>query len=512
MLLFFLALLVAAAVVGVYCYGRYSAPAQAEHTTALPVSDTLTALDVAVAPLLDQNPGQSGLRLVTDNLHAFALRAAGSRHAERSLDLQYYYWRDDLTGSLLANEVLKAADRGVRVRLLLDDISARAGDRYHLALDTHPNIEVRLFNPTRLRHNALVRGIEMIVRAYSINRRMHHKAWIVDGRVALVGGRNIGDAYFDASEASNFRDMDMMVLGAAVSQAETMFDGYWNSAVSAPVRTLGVSRKGDLQWLRSRLQKMAGREAAQPYLRRVLDENAVRTMLAGSGLIHWTDTARIVSDPPEKVLGGGADHWLIGSIQPVLMAAKQKVEITSPYFIPRADGTRRLLRLVENGVSVSVLTNSLAATDVAAVHGAYARCRQPLVEGGVNLYELRVREARHDMSLFGSRGASLHTKAFVVDGLSCFVGSFNFDPRSIDLNTEMGILFDQAELANEMQAVFAREISSKGSYRVILRNTRIRWLDNAFGNARILDSEPDASPFRRFLAWSIGWLPVESQL
>jgi cardiolipin synthase C len=469
------------------------------------VSDARTELDAAVAPLLAEHPGESGLRLLTDNIEAFALRADAARQAERSLDLQYYYWKDDLTGGLLANEVIKAADRGVRVRLLLDDVNSWGHESNYRALDRHPNIEVRLFNPIRCREGVFLRGIEMLVRLWSVNRRMHNKAWIADGRLAFVGGRNIGDAYFDASDASNFRDMDLLVLGPAVRETEMLFDRYWNCAMVAPIRSLAVSRRANLEKLRDRLATLASAARTEPYLRRAGNGASVEKMLSG---IHWTATARIVSDPPEKANSAARDGWLLDAIIPVLTAARKSLQITSPYFIPLDSGAKLLLRLAKAGVAVSVLTNSLAATDVASVHGGYIRYRKPLLAGGIALFELRARHAVKDISLFGSRGASLHTKAFVVDGVAGFVGTFNFDPRSVSLNTEMGVLFEHADLAREMQAVFSEETAPKRSYRVILLDGRLRWA----GDDAVADREPDASLRRRMVARAISLLPVESQL
>jgi putative cardiolipin synthase len=451
------------------------------------------------------------LKLISGNMHAFAVRAAAARNAGRSLDLQYYYWLDDLTGRLLANEVLLAADRGVRVRLLLDDINAYGRDANYCAFDAHPNIEVRLFNPCRSRDGPFRRGLEMLIRYYSVVRRMHNKAWIVDGRIAIVGGRNIGDAYFDAAETSNFRDMDLLVVGSAVQQAETIFDAFWNSGVVVPIKRL-AGRRGNLPKLRKALEASLSNEAAAPYLGRVLDENDVQDMMAGVQKLHWTDSARVVSDPPEKACDGKRDNWLTNAIIPAVRSAQKQIEIVSPYFIPGEDGLKILLDLAARGVSVSVLTNSLAATDVSAVHGAYARYRKRLVEGGIRLFELRPRDARQDISLFGSSGASLHTKAFTVDRRTGFVGSFNFDPRSASLNTEMGIMFDHEGLASEVGQVFSQEVSPRRSYRVVLGNGAIGWEDGPVGAARILMAEPEASLRRRMIAMLVGLLPIEEQL
>jgi cardiolipin synthase C len=334
---------------------------------------------------------------------------------------------------------------------------------------------------------------------------MHNKAWIADGRLAFVGGRNIGDAYFDASDASNFRDMDLLVLGPAVREAEAVFDRYWNCAMVTPIRSLAVSRRGDLEKLRGRLEKLPAGAKAEPYLRRAAESLSGERILSG---IHWAVSAKIVSDPPEKANSNVRDGWLIDAILPVVTAARASLQITSPYFIPLDSGARLLLKLVGNGVAVSVLTNSLAATDVAAVHGGYIRYRKPMVAGGIELFELQARDAQKDISLFGSRGASLHTKAFVADGVAGFVGTFNFDPRSVSLNTEMGVLFEHADLAREMQAIFSEETAPDRSYRVILRDGRLRWV----GDDATLDHEPEASLRRRLVAKTISLLPVESQL
>lgn len=492
----------------VLSYARFAEEARGTPSFALPVAKSDTLLDRVVAPMLAEHPNQSGLALISSNLQAFATRALAARSAERSLDLQYYYWKDDLTGGLLARELIRAADRGVRVRVVLDDINTKGDDSTYLALNSHPNIEIRLFNPSFSRSNALRRGIEMALRAFSATRRMHNKAWIADGRIAIVGGRNIGDAYFDASETANFRDMDLLLMGAAVPQAETVFDEYWNSSAVLPIEGLTRSRGGDLANTREYLESLFSREAAQPYLQRLQEEQSTEFLLSGNIKIHWTDTARIVSDPAEKANGAGRDGWLLNAILPVLSSAKSRLQITSPYFIPGVQGVSALQKLVNSGVEVSVLTNSLAATDVVAVHGAYSKYRRSLLEGGIQLYELRPEILHQQVTVFGSSGASLHTKAFTVDGRWGFIGSFNFDPRSISLNTEMGVLFDDPGLTAEVDKVFADHITPESSFRLLLERGDVVWEDGE----RRLKTEPEASIWRRAVAAFIGLMPIESQL
>lgn len=493
-------------------YSRFIERASGKPAIALPVAEDAMPLDKLVAPLTAQHEGETGLILLPGNLDAFAVRALAARQAGRSLDLQYYLWQGDLTGRLLAAEIIAAADRGVRVRLLLDDINTHRYDRSYLALNAHPNIFVRLFNPSLTRGGTLRRGLEMMLRAVRFTRRMHNKAWITDGRIAVIGGRNIGDAYFDAGQNANFRDLDLLALGPAVRQAEAVFDKYWNSRAVIPIGALGRQRKRGLRKLRRRLAALTADEASRPYLKRVEEQATIRDLLSGKGRIHWTATARIVADPPGKVKGTGQKNWLMPVIRPLLMSATADLEIISPYFIPGGAGTAQLIDLAKKGVRVSVLTNSLAATDVIAVHGAYARCRRPLLEGGVGLFELKPYDERRRNSLFGSRSARLHTKAFTVDDRLGFVGSMNFDPRSESLNTEMGVVFEHEGLVREIRKIFANETSPQKSYRIGLDRGHVIWQDGAPGAVTILRDEPEAALGRKLLARLIAFLPIESQL
>lgn len=503
----------AASFLAVLSYGYFARRSLGAPSHALETELSATELDRAIAPMLERHDGQSGLALISGNLDAFAVRALSARAAGRSLDLMYYYWKGDLTGRLLMKEVLGAADRGVRVRLLIDDINMRGLDRAYRALDTHPNIAVRLFNPSRARHGGLRRGIEMVLRFFSVTRRMHNKAWIVDGRLAIVGGRNIGDAYFGAAETSNFRDIDMMMVGPVVQGASKVFDAYWNSEVAMPIRSLIRPRRGTLRRLRKGVARISAKGRASPYIEQLRKRVSALAMLNGDIGLHWTREAKIVSDPPEKALARGAQNWIMSSLMPVIMSAEKSVSITSPYFVPGVDGSARLIGLVAKGVDVAVLTNSLSATDVAAVHGGYAPYRRTLLAGGVRLFELQKAGWDNDMSLFGSRNASLHTKAFIVDGKTAFVGSFNFDPRSVSLNTEMGILFSEDVIVKMLQDLFDEETTLPMSYRLSLNEKRsIIWEGEEDGVLQTWDREPEASARRRALAKVVSLLPIESQL
>jgi cardiolipin synthase C len=501
-----------ASISAVYVYGRFAKRSRGEPSFRLPADGARTPLMKDLEQFLALPKGKSGLAMVTSNLDAFAARSLSARRAGRSLDLMYHIWHSDLTGRLLAYDVLEAANRGVRVRLLLDDINDFGRDPTYLALDDHPNIEVRMFNPSRARNGRLRRGLEIALRPISMTRRMHNKAWIADGVLAIVGGRNIGDGYFDAAEASNYRDLDLLMVGDAVDQTAVIFDQYWNSPVVIPIRALSNEAGADRSAVHQRFVDLVTSESSRPYLDHVRRRSNLAIALHEIEL-HFVDNVSVISDPPEKALRDRNERWLKNMLSPLVIGASRNIEITSPYFVPRKESAKALVGLVKNGVDVAILTNSLAATDVAAVHSGYARQRPQLIKGGVRLFELQPHGRASDISLFGSRGTGLHTKAFVADERIGFIGSFNFDPRSASLNTEMGVLFEHPPLAKKMREVFALETAPPLSYRVSLsEDGKLRWEGHIHGESTIFNREPETRWSRRLAVWLIAWLPIQSQL
>jgi putative cardiolipin synthase len=459
------------------------------------------------------HPGQSGFRLLSDGTEAFVVRMQSARFATRSLDVQTYIWHADTTGAYLGQVLLDSADRGVRVRLLVDDLDARAKNDGFAALAAHSNVEVRMFNPWVTRKGTLAQAGEGALSFKRINRRMHNKSWIADNRIAVVGGRNVGDEYFGAGEDMNFVDLDFAMLGPIVRDASATFDRYWNSASAYPMETLDPEAVTDaaLERLRGGLEKRAGEAKESRYATALAGSDLVSQMIAGEWPVEWSSKYQFIADDPAKVTMKKRDvkRTHVGvALAPVIEAARERVAVISPYFVPGEEVTAGFMRMAGAGKSVRVLTNSLVANDVAAVHGGYSRHRKPLLKGGVELWELKPAGGEGNSSLFGSSGASLHTKAFVVDGEKLFVGSYNLDPRSTWLNCEQGVLVEDAVLASQLEALFVKQIDGAHAWRVSLEGGDLRWNDGR----ETFDKDPKASAWQRFQAWATRVLHLDAQL
>ena len=461
------------------------------------------------------HPGQSGFRLVSHGPEALALRARSALLAGRSLDVQTYIWHADLTGMYLAHRVLEAADRGVRVRLLVDDMDARAKNQGFAALDAHPNIQVRMFNPFESRSGFVSKMLEIVGRFPRLNRRMHNKTWIADNRIAIVGGRNLGDEYFGGDDEVNFFDLDFAMIGPIVREASASFDRYWNASVVRSMRDLAPDRVNDeeLRRVRGILDEAVEEAEASPFGAVVREDDAVQRLAEGDWPMEWTGTWRLVSDDPEKVTRAGRGEEasrVLGVLVDAAKGADSSITVISPYFVPGHLGTRILLSAVREGRRVHVLTNSLVANDVAAVHGGYTRYRTRLLDGGVGLWELKPGAGLGVPSrAFRTSGASLHTKALTIDGRILFVGSYNLDPRSRFLNCEQGIMAESGPLAAQLETIFERQTSGTHAWKVALDpRGRLEWTD---GEAT-WRNEPQATASRKLQAWLARVLPVEAQL
>jgi putative cardiolipin synthase len=487
-------------------------PALAERSVSSALLDTgATRLGCAIAPQVASNPRLSGIHGLRDPLDAFAARILLARTAERCLDLQYYIWHRDLTGTLLLGELLAAADRGVRVRLLLDDNDTVGLDESLAALDAHPNVEVRLFNPSVIRRP---RWLGYLIDPLRLNRRMHNKSFTADGQATIVGGRNVGDEYFGAGDGVLFTDLDVLAIGPVVREVSEQFDRYWASDSAYPADCL-LAAAGPEET--TRLHREAGDvsngPAAAKYAAAVAGSALVRELLGGALRHEWAAT-RMISDDPAKALGKEAPRTLlVDKLGAILGDARTEVDLVSPYFVPTAAGVTALTALARRGVRVRVLTNALEATDVAAVHAGYAKRRRPLLEAGIALYELRRQgpePARGHTSVRGSSSASsLHAKTFAVDRRRAFVGSFNFDPRSARLNTELGFVIESPVLAGRIHTAFDDDVKARAYEVGLSAGGKLHWIERRDGHELRHDVEPGADRWRRAMVRVLEKLPIE---
>jgi putative cardiolipin synthase len=471
-------------------------------------------LDAWIAASEQAHAGQSAFRLLSKGTEAFVTRVKSANAATRSIDVQTYIWHGDTTGMHLAERLLAAADRGVKVRLLVDDMDARAANAGFAALAAHENIEVRLYNPFASREGKLSMMLEALGSFSRINHRMHNKSWIVDNRLALVGGRNLGDEYFGASEEVNFVDLDFAMLGPIVRDISRSFDDYWNSVAAYPMDVLhaeGVTADA-LAKFRQYLVEHRNEESVEHYKFNLAADEDVQKLVSGEWAMHWSGKYTFAADDPLKAQlpeGDPARTKVMTTLMPVITGARTSVAVISPYFVPGKTGTSSLVKLVTEGRTVGVLTNSLVANDVAAVHGGYMRSRKPLLKGGVQIWELKpIAGSKSQSSLFGSSGASLHTKAFIVDNNTVFIGSYNLDPRSTWLNCEQGVLVEDEALATQLRTIYAQQIDGQHAWKVSLASGELSWTDGT----ETFRGEPHAGGWRKFQAWMARTLHLDAQL
>jgi putative cardiolipin synthase len=457
-----------------------------------------TGLAMGSRALVTDHPGLSGFRLIDSGREALSQRLELADQAEKTLDLQYYILRSDISGLLLVEHLLAAADRGVRVRILIDDLHFDQSGQPLLALDTHPNVEVRIINPFLYRYApGLGRLFEVLSDFNRIQRRMHNKVYIADNTVALIGGRNLGDEYFEAHPRLDLRDIDLLAIGPVVPQLSTSFDSYWNYKQTLPVSTLATHRSDTyLQDLRILLKNHKQHPDVAIYLQYLAD-NLVNPMPQ-----VWA-RGQVLADFPCKLAPDQPDcaslHF--DRFYNLFRLTTSELLIISPYFIPGKEGIALFHQLRQKGISVKILTNSYAATDLKVVQAGYSRYRLPLLAEDVELFEFKptfvspLPQRKKSAGFTGSSQACMHAKAYVIDRQRVFVGSFNHDPRSATLNTEVGILVESPELAQQMAALFERYTQPHNSYRLQLgtgknNQKKLQWQTEEEGNRRVYQQEP----------------------
>jgi putative cardiolipin synthase len=506
-----------------------------EASSAMSASDaSATPLGVALAAPEAAHPDESGFRLLATGTDSLQMRVALARAATKTLDMQYYIANEDTTGKLLLGSALYAADRGVHVRMLVDDLNFHDIDRLMAALNSHQNIQIRVFNPYGSTSESMyLRTRNFFTNVDQFTRRMHNKATIVDNELVIVGGRNLGDEYFSASQTLQFTDLDVLGAGPVAQSVSASFDEYWNSSISYPLSVLNHQKFNphDLDTARDDLRQH-WRDTAEPYNAKPLNATPLAQQITRGELgLIWAKW-QFVADSPGKI--AGAEQGEMGDAMRALLdrihQAKSSVLVFSPYFVPHDSGVQVIHSLTGHGVRVAILTNSLAATDAIAVQAGYSPYRVPMLEAGAELYEYKPQQPeRNEQRRFGVVGsrsrASLHAKAYVIDESTLVIGSLNLDPRSAKLNTELALAIESPSVAHQVAGYFALASSPKVSYRVSLAtpaqlasmhgsaiSSPLVWTDEEDGMVRTYNLDPGAGFYRNLLTGLFLLLPVDSQL
>ena len=474
-----------------------------------------TRLGMALAPALQSHPGQSGFDILEYGLESLVARAALADAADKTIDAQYYIYDSDEAGSILAEHLLEAADRGVRVRLLLDDYNL-GSDSDLIALSFHPMIQVRVFNPMLLRPR-WARFMEYALHFRRATRRMHNKLFIVDNEFTILGGRNVGNDYFNVRANSVFRDFDVLIAGPVTTQASAAFDQYWNSSWSMPAEALGIRTRTDtdLEKLRHKLKARVknAERFAEEYA--AGHDRYVRDLANDGASLVWGQ-GEVVSDPPEKIAGTSFETQPVARrLDAELERAKKEILIEAAYFVPSQDGMKLFGQMRGRGVSIRLVTSALETTDVPIVYCAYQKYRRDLVAAGVELYEYKVHppQERRDRKWYHLRPsyAALHSKVLVFDRETAWIGSFNLDPRSHDLNTEMAVVVNSPALSAELADIIDEDRLPTRSWRIQFqsqtgpKSSVLTWTGEVDGKPVTLFHEPMnfGNEFKVFLLSSI---------
>ncbi|MFP6806812.1 MAG: phospholipase D family protein [Pseudomonadales bacterium] len=456
------------------------------------------------------NGGKSGFYPLIEGMDALGARLRMLEMAQKSVDLQYFLMKNDTAGAVMTKAMLDAANRGVRVRLLLDDVFTTAPDRTFLLMHQHPNIDVRIFNPIS---RWGLKAINYVGHFKQANRRMHNKSFTVDNSISIVGGRNIADEYFQLKDDSVFVDFDMLIFGPVVKDISASFDNYWNHERALPIEHIAKNKKGEtLEQVMADVSERLDGIYAEVY--NEANESKLLQDLIARRIPLYPADARVIVDNPDKLINDiSREHMdLANDLREVMLSAEKEIILITPYYVPGDTGVELVRKIVKSGVKMTIITNSLASNNHVPVHGAYSRYRKAVIKAGAQIYEARATSARvlsEDGE--GPDNLTLHTKVFLIDNRYIFVGSVNLDPRSIEINAEMGLLVDSAEMVGNLVGGAQQKLDGI-FYRVILNDKdKLEWHAIIDGQKVVKTIEPDTSWFRRFSAWGQKIVP-ESQL
>jgi putative cardiolipin synthase len=499
-----------------------SLPPNTDRTESPAYEDThATALGRGINDRSQSHGDESGFYLLANGLDAFVARAALADVAERSIDTQYYMIHNDVVGSLFVHKLYEAAERGVRVRLLVDDIDQGGRDIGAVILDAHPNIEVRIFNPFSRNTG---RTVQYVTGFGKQTRRAHNKSFTVDNQATILGGRNIGSEYFNDDPELAFVDIDVLSVGPVARDVSSSFDLYWNSELSYPISTLVKDLPTDEEAAerKKQFEAFVAQQYESEYVQHLRNSELAKLLRDGGGNYFW-GAGEVVADDPAKLTHDTSvsEYRLTEQLKPYMEGVSTELIVFSPYFVPGKAGVTFLKNLRDKGVRVRILTNALSSTDVSAVHAGYSKYRKALLRIGVELYELNKNLSAEERRVMkeggiGDSKASLHAKAFVIDRKQVFIGSLNLDPRSIVQNTEIGVIFDSKEIAEFMADGFDRRIGQI-AFRLELQRDgqgreQIVWHGLVDGKLQTFHVDPYTSFWKRFGVGFIGIFPIESQI
>lgn len=481
-----------------------------------------TSLSQLLAKQRKQSPELTGYHTLFDPTHALLVRLELIERSEKAIDLQYYIWDNDKVGMLAVATLIRAAERGVKVRLLIDDNNAKKMQDIYIALNQHPNIEVRLFNPYRFRHFRL---LDILLDSKRITRRMHNKTFIVDYQVALIGGRNMSDQYYNVGENYQFSDMDVALVGKAVYDIRDSFDEYWNHDYAYSVAQFAKTKaKMDYAQLKQHTTKV-WQESQIAQSLKSLDRKTFSRWLNQDLKLDWVD-AKIIADPADKIANTASPQtYLAYRLKEILDVPTEQVDLVSAYFVPQEQDLGLLTTLQQQGIQARILTNSFKANDVPIVHAFYAKKRKAILQQGAELYEfLPVLPLslthKQRIRLFGEQKfnreglgrSSLHAKFLALDYKQVFIGSYNFDPRSTYLNSEIGVLLNSPKLAKAVHQSMQKELLDY-AYKVELDDKqRLIWKQKTEEGMIIHRKEPQMKWWQRMALKFVSILPIEKQM
>lgn len=474
-----------------------------------------TRLGAFIAETAPEDRSLSGVELLSNPADAFNTRFSIASFADKTLDMQYYLWKGDQSGQLLTWRVLQAADRGVRVRFLIDDIYHSGRDEVYAILDTHPNFELRIFNP--MANRGMARNLNFVANKRQLNRRMHNKIFTADSAVAVLGGRNIGDDYFGFDPHANFFDLDVITVGQGAIEAGAAFDEYWNSKHAVPISVLNDQQYtvDDLNAVRRMLEQSLIDEDVMPYALALTEQETLENLTLWRDQLIWAD-ASVVVDPLERFDGQGRSA-IVQFSESTVNEIHDELIVESAYLIPSKKGLKEIAKMVNRGVRIRLLTNSLMSNNHLTAHSGYMKYRKAILETGAELYELRADAALREYFLAHQDDdrvpAGIHTKSMVLDGRQVLIGSFNFDPRSRDLNSEIGLVVNSEVFAAQVTRHMEQELDPANSYRLFLNEAgKLRWEVQTASGVEIWKHDPGASIWKRMGARILSWLPIEKEL